>query len=377
MNISWKICMRVAISGFALFLAITYWPSISEFLSVLYGAIYPVLFGFILAYVLNILMRFYERHFLPKNKSKGIAALRRPLCLVLSILTLVLIIIFIFNMIIPELVSCLQTLVMEIPRLIEKLINSDFLERHLPKEIYDWIYSYDWRGMLNKTYEKLKGYMGTAVAGVLGAVTTVFSRTITFFLSFIFTIYFLIGKESLLNQGWRLMNAYVKPEVLKRVEHVLVVLDNSFSKFIVGQCTEAVILGSLCALGMWVFRFPYAIMIGTLIGFTALIPVAGAYIGAATGMIMIATISFPKALLFLLFIVVLQQLEGNLIYPKVVGGSINLPAIWVLASITVFGGLFGVVGMLVGVPLVASLYTLIKENVKKIETQKEIENKKP
>lgn len=122
--------------------------------------------------------------------------------------------------------------------------------------------------------------------------------------------------------------------------------------------------------GMWVFRFPYAVMVGTLIGFTALIPVAGAYIGAGAGAIMIATISFPKALLFIVFIVILQQLEGNLIYPRVVGNSINLPAVWVLAAITVGGGIMGIGGMLLGVPLAASIYTLIKENVERREKEK-------
>ena len=141
-------------------------------------------------------------------------------------------------------------------------------------------------------------------------------------------------------------------------------------KFIVGQCAEALILGGLCMVGMTVFRFPYAMMIGTLIGFTALIPIAGAYIGAGVGAVMILTQSPVKALLFLVFIVVLQQLEGNLIYPKVVGNSIGLPALWVLAAITVGGSLIGITGMLLGVPLAAALYRLLREDLQHREKQK-------
>ena len=141
------------------------------------------------------------------------------------------------------------------------------------------------------------------------------------------------------------------------------VLNDSFRRFIVGQCTEAVILGMLCMLGMFALQIPYAIMIGTLIGFTALIPVAGAYIGAAVGAIMILTESPIKALIFLIFLVILQNLEGNLIYPKVVGTSIGLPAIWVLAAVTIGGGVLGVAGMLIGVPLAAAIYRLICEDI--------------
>ena len=140
-------------------------------------------------------------------------------------------------------------------------------------------------------------------------------------------------------------------------------LDDCFHRYIVGQCIEAVILGSLCMLGMLLFGFPYATMVGTLVGVTALIPIAGAYIGAIVGAIMILTVSPVEALLFLVFIVILQQLEGNLIYPRVVGASLKLPALWVLAAITVGGSVMGIVGMLLGVPLAAAAYRLLREDV--------------
>lgn len=150
--------------------------------------------------------------------------------------------------------------------------------------------------------------------------------------------------------------------------YFLSVLNDSFHRFIVGQCTEAVILGVLCMLGMFILRLPHAVMIGTLIGFTALIPVAGAYIGAAAGALMILTVSPIKALIFLIFLIILQNVEGNIIYPKVVGKSIGLPALFVLAAVTIGGGLFGVIGMLVGVPLTAAVYRLLKEDVEQKNT---------
>ena len=150
----------------------------------------------------------------------------------------------------------------------------------------------------------------------------------------------------------------------KKIFYVLHTLNDSFHRFIVGQCTEAVVLGLLCMIGMAIFSFPYAMMIGVLIGFTALIPVAGAYIGAGVGAFMILTVSPIKALIFLIFIVVLQQLEGNLVYPKVVGSSIGLPGIWVLAAVTVGGNIYGVMGMLVSVPVCSVIYVYLSEKVR-------------
>lgn len=164
-----------------------------------------------------------------------------------------------------------------------------------------------------------------------------------------------------------MVQVYVKERTTVRLKKIAKTADDTFSSFIVGQCTEAVVLGVLCTLGMLLCRFPYAPMIGTFVGATALIPVVGAYLGAFVGAFMILTVNPTKALLFILFIIVLQQLEGNLIYPKVVGSSIGLPGIWVLAAVTVGGGIGGVFGMLLGVPAAATLYKLIGKNVREKE----------
>jgi len=198
-------------------------------------------------------------------------------------------------------------------------------------------------------------------------VASVSSAVITGFLSLIFALYMLIGKEKLLGQLHRLLQAYVKPQACERLLYIGSVFNSSFHRFFVGQSIEALILGGLCIIGMYILQFPYALMIGTLIGFTALIPVVGAFIGAGIGAFMIFTVSPLQAVFFIIFIVILQQLEGNLIYPKVVGSSIGLPAIWVLVAVTVGGGLFGILGMLLGVPAAAALYRLLRENVEKRE----------
>ena len=205
--------------------------------------------------------------------------------------------------------------------------------------------------------------LGGVVGFVAGTVSTVFSGAVTTLLSVIFTIYLLSGKDRLRAQCHRLMRFALRPKHYDRACYVLRVADDSFHRYIVGQCTEALILGALCTVGMLILQLPYATMIGALVAFTALIPVAGAYIGAAVGAFMILTISPVQALIFLVFLVVLQQLEGNLIYPRVVGASLGLPGIWVLAAVTVGGSLMGIFGMLLAVPLAASVYRLMRENI--------------
>ena len=196
-------------------------------------------------------------------------------------------------------------------------------------------------------------------------------------LSIIFSIYILATKDTLKNGGTKLLNRYASEKWNKRISYVLSVLNECFHSYIVGQCTEALILGVLCTIGMLIFGFPYALMIGALIAFTALIPVAGAYIGAGIGAFMILTESPVQALLFLIFIAGLQQIEGNIIYPKVVGTSIGLPGLWVLAAVTIGGGMFGVLGMLLGVPIAAAVYRIVGDDVKKAEPVPAIEETDP
>ncbi len=359
----------VLIAGaiFLLYLAIHYWDGFLGLVLGMLGAAMPLFIGFVIAYLVNILMTRYEKLYFPKGTSRAARKSRRPLCMILAMLSLVVIVAGVTLLIVPELVSCTQLLAKEIPVVWDQGIT--WLRENIHQERWDQLMSFvgggsiDWAGITKKAGDWFLGGIGGAVNTIATVVTRTFSALVTALVSIIFSIYLLSGKEKLMAQTGRVARHYLKPRWFQRLRYVIEVLDNSFHRFIVGQCTEAVILGLLCTAGMMLLRFPYATMIGTLIGFTALIPIAGAYIGAGVGAFMIFTVSPIQALFFLIFIVVLQQLEGNIIYPRVVGSSLGLPGIWVLAAITVGGGLLGVAGMLLGVPLAAALYQLLKDDM--------------
>ncbi len=372
MNLSWKTCFKVGGSIFLLYLACFYWAGASSFLGTLLGALSPLFLGFSIAYVVNILMSFYERHYFTKYECKQfVKTTKRPVCLIGAVITVLGIIALVVWLVVPELVSCISLLVSEIPKAIEKLIGTAWVQKVLPKDILSHLASIDWMAYITKVIGVVTSGLGGAISTVVSAVSSVFSVMVSVVLGIIFALYMLISKEKLQKQSNALLRRYGNTRWQSKIQHFFSVLNRCFHSFIVGQCIEAVILGALCTLGMWIFGFPYATMIGALIGFTALIPVVGAFIGAGVGFIMILTVSPVKALLFIVFIIVLQQLEGNLIYPKVVGESIGLPALWVLAAVSVGGSLLGVLGMLVGVPLAAAIYHLIKEDVNRKDFIKE------
>ena len=377
MNITWKNCFKVGISAFLLFLCVYYWAGISGFLGDALGAVTPIIAGLSIAYVLNILMSFYERHYFPMfSDKKFIKVSRRPVCLTGAVLTLFGIIALIVGLVLPELVSCVSFIISEIPPLIQRILKSEWAAELLPADIIVKLSSIDWMSNISKIVDTIGSGIGGAVGAVVSAVTSVVSVVITVFISIIFSVYLLSSKDTLKNQSRRLIKNYLPRSYTSRTMHVIRVLNDCFRRYIVGQCLEAVILGILCTVGMLIFRFPYSGMIGALIGFTALIPVAGAFIGAGVGALMILTVSPIKALLFIVFIIVLQQIETNLIYPRVVGTSIGLPALWVLAAVTVAGGLFGVFGMLVGVPIAAAVYRLLREGLHNRERLRAAEKNK-
>lgn len=368
MKVEWKNCIRVGISIFLLYLAITYWGALVNFVGVFFKAAAPLVAGGVIAYLVNILMSFYERHYFPKTKKQFVHKTRRGVCMSLAFLTLLLIICMVIYLVIPELGASIALLINEsLPKAIDWVTNSETLSELIPADLLERLATIDWAKALESVVQFLWSGVGSVVGTVASAISSIFSGTLLVFLGIIFAIYLLGGKENLGNQVKRMLKNYLRESWYNKLLHVLTVLNESFHSYVVGQCMEAVILGMLCAIGMLIFRLPYAAMIGTLIGFTALIPVAGAYIGGVVGVILILTVSPVKALIFLIFLVILQQLEGNLIYPRVVGSSIGLPGIWVLAAVTVGGSLMGVVGMLVGVPIAAAIYRLLREDLHRRE----------
>lgn len=365
--LTWKSCIRAGVTVVLAYLAIQYWSVVARVLALMLGAAWPLLLGGAIAYIVNTLMRFYERHYFPAARKQLVVRTRRGICLAAAFLTILVILALVVGLIVPELLKCLQLLLgdgaVALKGLYEQIVSHPAVAKLFPDA--GQVLASDMEETISRLVNWLMGGFGGMMNSALVTITSVFSGTVTLSLAVVFAIYILLGKEKLAGQIRRLARAYLSPRVIVRARYVLGVVDDCFHSYIVCQCIEAVILGTLCMLGMLLFGFPYATMIGTLVGVTALIPIAGAYIGAIVGAIMILTVSPIEALLFVLFIIILQQIEGNLIYPHVVGASLGLPALWVLTAVSVGGGVLGVGGMILGVPLFTVIYRLLGADVRK------------
>ncbi|MBE7032551.1 MAG: AI-2E family transporter [Ruminococcaceae bacterium] len=363
MKSNFKKYINIGLGIFVLYLCIHYWDVAAEFLATVFGAAVPLLIGGMIAYFVNILMSFYERHYFVKSKKLLAEKTRRPVCMLLAFLTIIAIIALVVVLVVPQLVSGIQLILAELPGALEFIVKKALEWNIISDNFAGILSSVDWQSRIGELIEIFTSGVGNIMNVAVKAVSSVFSGIISSILAIIFAVYLLAAKDKLKDQRDRVMNHYLKESWNKKISYVISVLDDCFHRYIVGQCTEAGVLGVLCTFGMMLLGLPYPTMIGALVAFTALIPVAGSYIGAAVGAFMILTVSPIEALFFLIFIVVLQQLEGNLIYPKVVGSSIGLPGIWVLAAVTVGGGIMGVLGMLLGVPVAAAIYKLIRDDV--------------
>ena len=359
---------------FLLYLCIHYWNSFAGFLNQAFDAAFPIILGCIIAYLINILMSFYEKHYFPYKKSKAVIKTRKPVCLISAIITMIAIVALVTSLVIPQLILCIQMVAKEIPKAVEKIIAWDVSLNVIPDDVIKFLTSVDWKSKLDQITSLLSTGLTSVMGGVFNVVSSVFSGVVTGVISIVFAIYLLLSKDTILRQSQRFAARYIKENILGKIKYVLSVLNDCFHRFIVGQCTEAVILGVLCSLGMMLLRIPYPSMIGALVAFTALIPIVGAFIGAIVGAFMILTVSPIKALVFIIFLIILQQLEENLIYPKVVGASIGLPGIWVLAAVTIGGGIMGITGMLIGVPITAAIYRIIRHDIRKNLHEEESNN---
>ncbi|MBE6579961.1 MAG: AI-2E family transporter [Ruminococcaceae bacterium] len=365
MKIEWKSCFKVCVSIFLLYICILYWQPIAGFAFSFLGAAVPLILGGAFAFLLNILMEKFEQIYFPKSQKKAVLKTRRPVCILLAVVALLAIITLVGWLVIPEFTDAVILLFEKLPDAINSAIDWIDARHLLPEEILTYLENVNWDSLFDGVIDMIKSYGGDALSFIISTVSSLFTWIVNFFVGIIFAVYILLNKEKLASQGNRILQRFVSEKWCHKIKYVLRVLNDCFRRYIVGQSVEAVILGVLCCIFMLIFGFPYATMISACIAFTALIPVAGAYIGGAVGFVMIMTESPAQAFLFVLFLVILQQLEGNLIYPRVVGSSMGLPGIWVLAAVVVGGGVAGVLGMLIGVPLAAALYRMIRHDMRK------------
>lgn len=338
------------------FVIYRYWDEIAGIIGIFFSALFPFLLGLGISFVVNIPLSFFERKIYRRIDN---FALKRLLSLVSAYLVMILIIVLVLVMIVPKAASSVIELINHLPDLMEELDN--FLSARFDFPILETVLG---NSSLN---ENIKNFLTEKGVGVVDYIISLTKETVsivvTAVLSIIFSLYVLCSKERLMVSISLVLKTYAGDEKKEKLFSVLRVFSNVFHGFFVGQCTEAVILGSLAFLGMSILRLPYSAMISALIGVTALIPIVGAWIGGIVGFLLIMTSSPIQAVVFILFLIVLQFSENYLIYPKVVGSSIGLSGIWVLLGITVGGGVGGIFGMLLGVPIMASIFRLVENDM--------------
>lgn len=371
-----KIILIVAI-GVILYWALQNLGIIWTTISGLINIISPFILGIGIAFILNVIVNIVEKKWFKNKKNKRnnklLRRIKRPISIFLSLLLLLIIVLFVMFMVIPELITTIKSITTYIPGIAENVQNwaSEIINTY--PQINDVIanINFDWNNIDDKTMQVLQSLAGSILGSSVNIVISISSGIANFIIALIFAIYILLQKEKLGEQFKKIMKAYMPENLMNKILKISEVTNSAFTKFITGQVTEAFILGFLCFIGMIIFRMPYALTISVLIGFTALIPIFGAFIGAIIGFILIAVQNPMLAIGFIIFIIVLQQIEGNIIYPKVVGSSVGLPGIWVLVAVTVGASLWGIPGIVISVPIASIIYALLRESVEHRLSEKE------
>ena len=373
-KIDYKKILEIVLIGIGCYWALNNFQIILDIFNSILAVIMPFLLGIMIAFILNVLMIRIEKILSRFILDKKYTSFKRVISIIVSLLIVIGVIGIIITLIIPELTNAIKVIVKSFPETFEQLqvwINQN--GNSFP-QLETWINSVD----LNSIASELSGLFKIGLTGMLGSTVDVISMFFTSILNLVvgivFALYILMSKETLKRQSHKLIDAYIPKRISVKLLEVGTLARTTFSNFVIGQTVEAFILGTLCAVGMAVLNLPYAPMVGSLVGITALVPIVGAFIGGGIGAFMILTVDPMQALIFIIFLVVLQQLEGDLIYPRVVGSSVGLPSIWVLFAVTVGGGLWGITGMLFSVPVLSVVYALIKGHVNKSVTKPKITN---
>lgn len=356
--------LKIILVAIVIYWGINNFEIIGEILNKIIEIVFPFILGGVLAFILNIPMTFFENK-LSKAKIKKRNLFKnkkfiRFISLILAIIVIAFIIYLIINLIVPELIDIIKLLISNIPYYAEeinKFINNNTENiQEIDSLISD--INFDTDSIKKELMQIISSVLTSSVSLVIGVVGLITNLII----AIIFAIYILTGKEKLKNQVLRVITAYFPKERANKIIELGRITNKTFKNFLTVQALEATILGSLCIIGMLIFKIPYAVPIGVLVGVTALIPVVGAFIGIIIGAILILSAEPIKVITFIVFVLILQQLEGNVIYPRVVGSSVGLPGMWVLVAVTVGGSLFGIFGMLLGVPVFSVVYTMIKKD---------------
>ena len=349
--------------GVAFFCALQNLPAVVWALRWALGILSPFLVGGAIAFILNVPMRAIETH-LPSGKRWK--SLRRPLALILTLAAMTGVVTLAVCVISPGVGDAVRSITSQLPAAIQRVQEQlAELEAWLPQlETLAADLQFDWKALSEKAVSLAREWGGGLVSSGGVLIGGVVSGVSTFVIGLIFSFYVLLQKERLARQGRQVLYALFPESWADKALEVLRLSNRTFSSFLSGQCVEAVILGALFVAAMTIFRMPYALLVGVLIALTALIPVVGAFIGCVVGALLIAVTNPWQAVGFIVLFLILQQIEGNLIYPHVVGNSVGLPSIWVLAAVTLGGKLMGIAGMLFFIPLCSVLYALFRGYVK-------------
>lgn len=360
--------------------ALMNFSALLTWMSFVISVLFPFLLGSAIAFCLNIPMRFFERKLFTERRGKKPgqkpSRIARPLSLILTLLCMVGIFALVIGVLFPQLASTFESVAAAMSAFLPKTqlwLEEIFAEN---KGIVEYISSIDlkqtdWSAWIGNIKDFAVNGAGNVLNYTINATVTVVSTTIHIFIAFIFSIYALIQKERLAASFTKLIRAVFQDQTVEKILHVCSLSHVTFSRFITGQCLEALILGGMFFVTMLIFRFPYALLIGVVIAFTALIPVVGAFVGFFVGFFLILMVNPMQAIAFAVLFFVLQQIEENLIYPHVVGNSIGLPSIWVLFAVMVGGSLMGVLGMLLFIPIMSVLYSLLRDWTNKRLQKKE------
>ena len=371
-----KIAMYLITFAVLLYLGMQHLDVVWDVVGVICSLLFPFILGAAIAFVLNLPMKFMEEKVFGKifgKKDRAGKKLVRTLSLVCSVFLVLAVVLLVAFVVIPELGATAASVGKQIERSVPLL--QEWVEENLKDDspLVQWVNSLEIQPekFMQTLVDTLKNGVNNILSSTLSLTMGIVNTATNVGIGFVFACYALLQKEKLRRQTKKAIRAFTSPEVYKKILYVTRLTSKTFASFIACQCIEAVILGSMFFVTMTLFRFPYAMLVGVLIAFTALIPVFGAVIGCVIGFLLILLVNPMQAIMFLVLFFVLQQIEGNFIYPHVVGSSVGLPSIWVLTAVTVGGSLMGVLGMLVFIPLLSVIYTLMREWVNQRLEQKD------